>query len=49
MDNMQIEKYIKTRTSVCNINYTQAGVSCFVRQERGKLEVKCLKALPAYS
>ncbi len=38
-----------------NITYTQAGVSCFVGQESGKLKVQffvgssVVKALPAYS
>jgi hypothetical protein len=38
-----------------NITYTQAGVSCFVGQESGKIKVQffvgssVVKALPAYS
>jgi len=45
----------QTRTAACNITYTQAGVSCFVGQESGKIKVQffagslVVKTLPAYS
>ena len=55
LENKFIQSSDKKEARTANITYTQAGVSCFVVQESGKIKVQffvgssVVKSLPAYS